>query len=317
MNVQLGRTRTEKASIFLTVGIGAVIILLVLPNFAKTPEKAAQVLSEPLAELPRNLKMMATMLLPPPPPMPLPALAPVLPPAAPKSQKSQKPVPPKITTPVKTISAMKPPAQIPKTVKTPTKEPSPEISKPEKASVKIETIKEDAVSEGRVLLKLLETGKGPDVEIAWPARSDQRQKLFDAFQTCLGLQTGLMMSSGSIYVAGGARGQPMVINRDRTSLFLRQSAGVLPKDEARQHAAIRSYHGVSGGAPVRLFKRVIDAALLGGLFRLVSADVTDNIQVRGQYGLKTDAITIENISVNGAKRQGQVEIRTSLLGICR
>jgi len=314
MNAQLGRTRTEKASIFLTVGIGAVLILLVLPNFAKTPEKAAQVLSEPLAELPQNLKLMATVVLPPPPPMLLTTLAPVPPPAAPKSQK---PAPPKVTTPVKTISAMTPPAQIPKTVKTPTKEPSPEISKPETASVKIETIKEDAVSEGRVLLKLLETGKGPDVEIAWPARSDQRQKLFDAFQTCLGLQTGLMMSSGTIYVAGGARGRPMVINRDRTSLFLRQSAGVLPKDEARQHAAIRSYHGIKGGAPVRLFQRVIDAALLGGLFRLVSADVTDNIRVKGQYGLKAGAITIENISVNDAKRSGQVEIRTSLLGVCR
>ncbi|MEH6496173.1 MAG: hypothetical protein V7740_10560 [Pseudomonas marincola] len=315
----MGRTRTEKASIFLTVGIGVVIILMALPIFEKTPVKAAQVLTEALPEFPQNLKLVATVVLPPPPPMPLPTLkpTPVPPPITPKLRRPSKPAPPKITAPVKTISAMKAPAQIPKTVTSPTKEPPPETSKPDKASVKIETIKEDAVSEGRVLLKLLETGKGPDVEIAWPARSDQRQKLFNAFQTCLGTQTGLMMSSGSIYVAGGDRRQPMVINRDRTSLFLRQSAGVLPTDEARQHTAIRSYHGIKGGAPVRVFQRVIDAALLGGLFRLVSADVTDNIRVRGQYGLKAGAITIENISVNGAKRSGHVEIRTSLLGICR
>jgi len=302
MNMLKGRTLTENASMFVTAIIGAAIIFQVLPTLNHTPLVKPTATEVPVPETPQKMRTMTVVILPPPPPSHAP---------------SPKVLPPEITSPTKTAPKQKTPAAKPEKEKPRVEKPSPKLTEPTQVSVKIETAKEDAVKEGRVLLKLLETGKGPDVEIAWPEHSDQKRKLFEAFETCLGLQTGLMTKLGTIYVAGGRRGHPKKINPDRTSLFLRQSTGALPSKEIKQHAAIRVYHSLSGGEPVRLFARVVDAALLGGLFQLVPAKVKSGVRVRGQYGLKAGAITIERISVNGVKQTGKVEIRTSLLGLCR
>lgn len=173
------------------------------------------------------------------------------------------------------------------------------------------------VSEGRVLLKLLETGKGPNVEIAWPHQIIQQDKLFNAFQTCLGLRTGLMTGTGEFYLLHGTAGSPALINPDETSLFLRQIVGKISKSEQAILSKIKKRHAVERGQPVRLFNRVVDAALLGALAEFFPKNSDNSLDVRAHYGLSSNAISVENISINGEHKEGTIRLGLGLLGKCR
>ncbi len=138
---------------------------------------------------------------------------------------------------------------------------------PEPSSVSVE-ITPEAVREGRALLRLLERGEGPDIEIAWPAAADDRADLYRLFSTCFGMRTIVMSDDGEMFDANGDAVTAGVFNGDRYSGFVRQPAGGLSAEERRQVDAIRQRHGLGQGRVLRIFPRRVDAVLLGGLHLL-------------------------------------------------
>lgn len=106
------------------------------------------------------------------------------------------------------------------------------------------------VREGRGLLKLLEHGSGPVIEIAWPNAQRNQNALHQNLARCFGMRTALMSRDGFLYIAQGARGQRWSIDLDRYSGFVRQPAGAITQDEHQQAKAIRHHHG--GGTSVGL-----------------------------------------------------------------
>ena len=162
------------------------------------------------------------------------------------------------------------------------------------------------VRKGRKFLKILEHGKGPAIEIAWPRSERERIHLFGYFKTCFGMRTALMDKDGHLYVDGGKRGRRWEINLDQYSGFVRRPDGFISPQEQRAAEKVRSYHGfIPAAHVVRVFPRVIDAALLGGLNRLMGVAYSRSKKIRGHYrktpaGLVVDTIVYEGGTVFGA-----------------
>ena len=118
----------------------------------------------------------------------------------------------------------------------------------------VATTSEAAVAEGRALLRILEHGSGPVIEIAWPDAPGDREELFRRFRGCFGMRLALIDGQGRLYTRDGPPGRPAAIDLDRLSGFVRQPAGEMSAAERRQLEDMRAYHrGRSGLAPVRLF----------------------------------------------------------------
>ena len=162
------------------------------------------------------------------------------------------------------------------------------------------------VRKGRKLLKLLEHGKGPTIEITWPRNEAERARLFGYLSACYGMQTALLDGNGQLYVEGGRRGRRWEINLDRFSGFVRRPDGIIAPAERRAAEKVRRYHGLIPAAHVvRIFPRVVDAALLGGLKRLMGDAYAGARTIRGHYritqgGLVVEAINYDNRNVLGA-----------------
>ena len=66
-----------------------------------------------------------------------------------------------------------------------------------------------AVTSGRVALRILEHGEGPEIEIAWPYSVRASNRLYHLFTACFGMKTAVMDSAGQLYTAaGGGRRRP-------------------------------------------------------------------------------------------------------------
>ena len=183
--------------------------------------------------------------------------------------------------------------------------PAPE-PKPQTVEVSVNTTGEVA-KEGRALLRLLEHGSGPTIEIAWPRDSRQRQTLYRTLAGCFGMKPILMDGSGNLFTREGARGQKWEINLDRFSGFVRQPAGFVAAEERGEADAIRRYHGLRFGTNiVRIFPRRVDAVLLGGLQQILGDGYRRARNIHGTYRQIGDKLFVEEIVADGVPVAGRI-----------
>ena len=159
---------------------------------------------------------------------------------------------------------------------------------------------------GRPLLRLLEHGRGPSVEIAWPGHSVARAKLYDLLRRCHGLRTVLLRDQ-EILMSTRA-GAPETFDADRHSGFIRAIQGPSPRREAARIEKLRGHHDARGGVPVRLLSRQFDARLLGGLNDLVGTGYRGAKTVTARYAVAGDRIMVHGLVVDGSKIEGRIEI---------
>lgn len=161
---------------------------------------------------------------------------------------------------------------------------------------------------GRVLLRILEQGAGPSVEIAWPNRQSERESLYRFFRGCLGMRVVLMSTNGKIFSEAGVAGQPWSLNLDRYSGFVRKPQGQLIGLERETVQLISNRHSVRG-SPVRLFPRSVDASILGGLRNLIGEDYNQARTIHARYQQFEYGVMVAGINVDGSRVAGVIPIR--------
>lgn len=177
---------------------------------------------------------------------------------------------------------------------------------------------QEDVAEGRTLLRLLEFGSGPTIELAWPDTAAQRETLFATLGQCFGMQVALMDASGRLFVAAGTPNAPWNLNLDRFSGFIREPAGQLSRQERRALERIRiHHHGLYSESPVRVFPRTVDAGLLGGLRRLLGARYATARAIRARYRIDGRRLLVEQVVADGRKIEGRLEIPPIERSTCR
>ncbi len=175
-----------------------------------------------------------------------------------------------------------------------------------------------AAGEGRALLRILEHGSGPTIDIAWPAASGERERLYHQLKSCFGMRPALMDGGGRLYAADGRPGEPWAINLDRHSGFVRQARGQVTADERRDVGAIAARHaGLADAAPVRVFPRAVDALLLGHLRHAVGDGYAQARVIRAAYRLSGDGVAVESIEVDGRRVEGRIDLAAAAARGCR
>ena len=248
-----------------------------------------------------------TLTLPPPPaPAAPPAAAPVpkaeTPPPPEPAPKADSPPRPKAEPPRPTPVAVEPiPAPRIETAARPAPkpEPKPEVRRADRADM----------AAGRPLLRILEHGKGPTIEIAWPEGSAARRTLYAGLTRCYGMRVALFDDGGGLFVADGLPGARWEINLDRYSGFVRQPSGALAREEQRAAGRIRRHHGGLGAArEVRIFPRRVDSLLLGGLSGLLGDAYRSAGIIRAAYRGGGRDLTVGNITVDGKTVPGRIDL---------
>lgn len=171
--------------------------------------------------------------------------------------------------------------------------------------------------QGRALLRLLEHGDGPGIEIAWPSSFRERQSLYRVLKECYGMRLALLDKSGNLYIAEGARGRRWDINQDRFSGFVRQPDGSTTADENRLAQSIRAYHKIGGGVPVRIFPRKVDSVLLGGIHALLGEGYAKARSIRATYRHTGSGLFIEDIRADGVRVPGRIAFANAQRAVCR
>lgn len=224
------------------------------------------------------------------------------------------PLQPQKTEPVRPKVAPEPPAPPPAA---PEVEFDPVPEPPRTVQVSVRSSGAQA-AEGRTLLRLLEHGSGPDIEIAWPQSPRERYRLQQQLSSCFGMRTALMNARGDLFVAEGARGQKWNPNLDRFSGFVRRPNGYLSPKERDEAERIRQYHRLGRTERViRLFPRHVDSVLLGGLRQVLGASYDQARTIRAAYRLDGTTLTIEDIRADGVLLPGRIAFGDGLLGGCR
>ncbi len=177
---------------------------------------------------------------------------------------------------------------------------------------------EVALAEGRTVLRLLEHGSGPAVELAWPRRSADRVRLYERLRACFGMEVALLDRDNRMFISEGQPGSHWDINTDLYSGFIRRPSGSLSEEERREAARIRSHHrGLSQAHPVRVFPRQVDARLLGGLRQLVGEDYASMQSIRARYQLQGRRLFLEEIVADGQSFPGRVDLSRAAGKTCR
>jgi hypothetical protein len=175
--------------------------------------------------------------------------------------------------------------------------------------------KPKTLREGRALLRMLEHGAGPKIEIAWPETGNARRQLFNQFTDCFGMRVALMRPDGKLFVANGRPGAPWEINLDRFSGFVRQPAGQLTSKERDLIRQIRAHHPrLSRVSPVRIFPRRADAMLLAGLKKISGSPYEKDSVIRARYRMVGRRVVVENVTINGRRTTGQVNLSSNCRG---
>ena len=172
-------------------------------------------------------------------------------------------------------------------------------------------------AEGRALLRLLEHGAGPAIELAWPKASAGRQALFSRLRGCHGMRIALMDDEGRLFIADGKPGTAWALNLDRYSGFVRRPSGRQAEAEAQEISRLRRHHrGLSAIQPVRVFPRHFDAVLLGGLRALLGGKWTDYGSIRARYWLDGRRLVVAGIEADGRSVPGRVDLSSATAGTC-
>lgn len=302
----------DRAAAVLSVGIslmvGGWLVFKLLPETRQNPVQADQ---------PAQIATVEPSPEAPPPPAAAVVYLP-LPPRPALSEKTAAPDPAKLVREAMR-PRLEPPASPlprdsiplrPKVQEPKVREASPDISKV------LPALGETVVKEGRVLLRILEQGSGPTIEIAWPDSSRERDRLFRQFQECYGMRIALMSPDGKLFEVTGGRGQAWKINLDRYSGFVRQSSGVISAEERRRARLIRDYHRIMfAAAPVRIFPRRVDAFLLGGLRRIIGAKYTNAKIIRATYRFPGNKVIVYGVRVDDRLMDGTIDL-SEVAGKC-
>jgi len=307
-------------SVAVSLLLGAWLVVQMLPETRKPVEDKPKAVAEtqPLTEEKKQeaeKPMPQVVVLPAPPaatPTPVPAEAPQVaeakPEPVPQIRPEPKPAPKPIVKPVAKPLPKPMPKPAPKPVVKTVKKAKPAPT-PVENTVTLATVGREAVREGRTLLRILEHGAGPTIEIAWPRSQREKEQLFDRLTRCYGMRTALLDGSNGLFVDKGERGRPWALNLDRFSGFLRQPSGALMAGERSDVKRIRRHHGgLTSAVPVRLFPREVDALLLGGISRLVGTGYSDAKSIRAYYRAAGKQTYIENLSVDGRAIAGSIDL---------
>ncbi len=181
---------------------------------------------------------------------------------------------------------------------------------PRASAAKVVSIDPATESDGRTLLRMLEIGKGPAIEIAWPAETDQRDQLYQIFINCFGMKAALLDIQDRLYTNDSKPGVAWRPNLDQFSSFMRRPTGALPNAEKREAGEIRKRHNLTDGTSVRLFPRRIDAVLLGGLKRIVGGQYESGVNITATYVLKGTRVTIDRVKIGNIEKKGQIVFPT-------
>jgi len=168
------------------------------------------------------------------------------------------------------------------------------------------------VQKGRALLRMLETGKGPSIEINWPTSTSDRARLYLLFTRCFGMETALLDDHNKLYRTNGTPGQAWLPNLDKFSSFMRKPTGELSKEENREIKKIRNHHALTGGSPVRFFPRNVDAVLLATLKHHLDDGYATSQNITASYFLNGSGITVSQIRINGRNTASSINLQPPL-----
>lgn len=271
------------ASIGISLALAMTLLILAWPVPEQSPEALERLADAPQMAMPDN-----TVAIPLPPP---PQVA-----TAPKAADPHPVTPGKPTT--RRITPLPP------------EKPAPPVrSMPMRPAALAVGKNRSKAANGRTLLRLLEHGSGPAIEIAWPADRGASRRLFSALSACYGMVSAVMQRDGTLYRATGPRGRPWRPDMDRYSSFLRDPAGRSLSVEAEKARQIRSHHDLGRDSrPVRLFPRDVDARILGGLRRLAGQDYAKADRIRARYRLTPAGLSVTALTVDGRQKPGQVNV---------
>ena len=166
----------------------------------------------------------------------------------------------------------------------------------------------DAAIMGRVLLRFQEHGKGPTIDIAWPATSAERDKVYTSLRDCHSMVSLVMTEARSFFREQDQTGTPWRFDQDKYSLFLRQPTGAIPIDEQRRIDQIRRHHKIFSGDMVRAFPRTVDAFLLGQLAQMIGPNFAQVRQIQGRYKQIGPTVFLDNIVVDGNSQNWTVRL---------
>jgi hypothetical protein len=326
----MGRRKGMAASavsLGLSLTLAVLLLAMTLSADPAPPPDAPPVVPNEPAEVTREPDLAAVFLPPPPevakavmakveppPPVPEPVKAPPEPPAPPAEPVMAEAPAVEVEPPAPEPSVQAAAVPVTRPVAppvTPLINPAPE---PKPAPVEITP---EAVREGRALLRLLERGEGPDIEIAWPAAAAARSELYHLFANCFGMRTIVMTDGGEMFGASGDGFDTGAFNSDRYSGFVRQPAGGMSVDEQRHVEAIRRRHGLTRGQALRLFPRRVDAILLGGLQRIAGASFDKGIRIRARYSAVGNGVQVADIQVEGRATDETLVLPYSSQRACR
>jgi hypothetical protein len=324
------------------ISIAVVLLVIVLAwMLADPPRQITQAIATPdetaaPTETPKAAPLAMAQISLPPPPAPIPALVPAITPrtvtpmkaaveTTPPASKALQPLAPQPQPPQQPAMQPKRPASTVKSIEPikPAPKPAQQIAKPQptppttppRPTPPMPT-SQDAAAAGRPLLRLLEHGKGPSVEISWPASASARHQLYRLFKQCYGMRIAVMGADGRLFDDASRPGQPWAVNLDRYSGFVRQSSGRASLDEHNTARRIRNRHDLGMVTTVRLFPRRTDALLLGGLKSLIGAHYKNATRIRAHYLLAGWRVHVAGITVNAQPIAGRIDLSSGTIRRC-
>ena len=169
--------------------------------------------------------------------------------------------------------------------------------------------------DGRKLLRILEAGKGPVVTLSWPGRKAEREKVYHSLSQCYSMKTVVYVEHSGLYRREDTSGTKWALNRDLMSTFIRQPSGGFSAREKGIIESIKSKHLLSSGIPVRIFPRSVDAALLGGLKRIIGKSYPSAETISAEYFLYSGGVGLKNVRRNRMNVDGRFALPR--LGRCQ
>tara|TARA_Y100001936_G_scaffold246262_1_gene289882 strand:+ start:43126 stop:44124 length:999 start_codon:yes stop_codon:yes gene_type:complete len=327
---------TDKVSIAISGIITGAVILLGVALFqtVENEKPRKQKLPKPTTTVEKpSQKRIAVIQLPPPPkqrrkaakvsakPKPSQSTRPIsaLRPTADHAER-QAPITKRVFKPLKPaakkrLSKSQKPAGPPKQAK------KTDVKKNKTTPVKVFKRKVVATSKhkraGRILLRMLEHGRGPSVEIAWPQSASRRLQLYTTLRHCYGMQAAVLHRSKALFSATDPPGVSWKLNIDRFSGFLRSPQGAEIIEESALFRNIARRHNLEDWSPVRVFPRSVDAILLGGLEQLVGGRYSGAKRIQARYNLSSRGLSLQDIRVDGSTMAGSVGLPISRGPNCR
>ena len=176
--------------------------------------------------------------------------------------------------------------------------------------------KNDTIANGRVLLRQLENGKGPEIQIAWPDQTSLKEKIYDILNKCYGMQTARMNSKDELFHSASPSGVRWAINMDKMSGFIREVSGLIPQAEQLHVRLINRKHpNENFKSTIRIFPRVVDAHLLMNLRSLAGENYSTSKNISATYGLKNNSILIKHVRLDG-RELGRAFVLPSIKNQC-